>query len=342
MKKVILLTGAAGTVGRETLRELAQRVDRYDIRVLELRTPQTEKVLHPYCDGADIRWVDLTDQLAVDANVCGVDAAIHLAAIIPPLADRQPKLAERVNVDGTRHLIEALQRHAPQTFFLYASSVSVYGDRVQNPWISVNDPLRPSVGDAYAVTKIKAEKLVQHSRLAWSIFRLTGSIAPTTGIDPLFFHMPLDTCFELATTRDVGYAFAQAVEHTAGMQGRIYNLAGGPACRLTYRELLDRSFQIFGLGPLDFPPEAFADQNFHCGYFTDSDELENLLHFQRDTVDSCFAGMARNIGRWQKTLARLFRVSIKRRLLQQSEPYRAWREKDPVLAARFFRQAAEN
>ena len=340
MKKLILLTGAAGAIGSETLRELTQRTDRYDVRVLELRTPRTEKVLRPYQAKADIRWVDLTDRAALDEQVIGVAAAIHLAAIIPPLADQQPELAESVNVGGTRNLIEALQLHAPQAFLFYSSSVSVYGDRVLNPWISVNDPLKPSVGDEYAVTKVKAEGLVQQSRLAWTIFRLTGVMSPTAGMDPLFFHMPLDTCFELATTRDVGYAFVQALEHTSDVQGRIFNLAGGPACRLTYRELVERSFQISGLGPLDFPPQAFADQNFHCGYFKDSDELENLLHFQRDTTDSYFKWIEQNTGLGQKALARVFRTSVKQRLLQQSDPYHAWQEKDPELMARFFRQTS--
>jgi nucleoside-diphosphate-sugar epimerase len=210
--KTILLTGAAGSVGLEALRELVRRKDRYAIRVLEVRSPRTEKTLRPFRREVEIQWADLASEASLAVCVRNVDSVIHLAAIIPPLADRQPALAERVNVQGTQNLVEALQRRAPEAFFLYSSSVSVYGDRVQNPWIEVTDLLRPSEGDYYAVTKIKAEQIIKSSDLRWTIFRLTGIFNPRQKLDPLLFHMPLDTCIEMATTRDTGYALVEALE----------------------------------------------------------------------------------------------------------------------------------
>jgi len=137
--KTILLTGAAGSVGLEALRELVRRKERYAIRVLEVRSPRTEKALRPFRADVEIHWLDLTDRAALDSCVRNVDGVIHLAAIIPPLADRQPALAEHVNVRGTQNLIEALQQSAPEAFLLYSSSVSIYGDRVMNPWIKVSN-----------------------------------------------------------------------------------------------------------------------------------------------------------------------------------------------------------
>ena len=91
-----------------------RRKDRYTIRVLEMRNPRTEKVLRPFRDDVEICWIDLTDRASLEACVQNVDGVIHLAAIIPPLADHQPALAERVNVQGTQNLIEAIQQHAPR------------------------------------------------------------------------------------------------------------------------------------------------------------------------------------------------------------------------------------
>jgi nucleoside-diphosphate-sugar epimerase len=338
MKKIVLLTGAAGAVGLETLKELIRRKDQYTIRVVEVRNKRTERVLRPFYKDAEICWVDLTESAAVEACVKDVDRVIHLAAIIPPLADRQPALAEHVNVQGTQNLIEALQQSAPEAFLLYSSSVSVYGDRVKNPWIKVTDLLRPSEGDYYAVTKIKAEQLIQRSGLRWSIFRLTGIFNPQQKLDPLFFHMPLDTCIEMATTRDTGYALVQALEHSAELQGRTFNLGGGEKCRVIYRDLLAGCFAAAGLGSTDFPPEAFADHNFHCGYFLDSAELEQVLHFQRDSFDDYVSSYAQHVPPLQRWITPVLRPAIKRYLLRQSDPYQALRRHDRKLMQRFFRQ----
>ncbi len=338
MKKTILLTGAAGAIGLETLRELVRRKEQATIRVLEIRNKRTEKILQPFSGEVDICWGDLTDRASIEACVREVDAVIHLAAIIPPLADHRPALAERVNVQGTQNLIEAVQHHAPQAFFLYTSSVSVYGDRVENPWIRVTDPLCPSEGDYYAVTKIRAEQLVRASDLPWSLIRLTGIFSPQQKIDPLFFHMPLNTCIEMATTRDTGYALAQVVEHVPELQGRTFNLGGGAACRVVYRDLLRGCFARTGLGDLDFPADAFAEQNFHCGYFADSDELERILHFQRDSFEDYLDWYTQNLSPARKRLVTWLRRAIKQQLLQRSEPYQALRRRDAKLIQRFFRQ----
>ncbi len=338
MKTIVLLTGAAGAVGLETLKELIRHKDQYHIRVIEVRNPRTEKALRPYRKEVEICWVDLTDRAAVKACVTDVEKVIHLAAIIPPRADRQPTLAEHVNVQGTHNLIEALKQGSPEAFLLYTSSVSVYGDRVKDPWITVTDPLRPSVGDYYAVTKIKAEQLIKNSALKWSIFRLTGIFNPQQKIDPLFFHMPLETCIEMATTRDTGYALVQALEHGAELQGRTFNLGGGEKCRVIYRDLLAGCFTAAGLGNLEFPAEAFADHNFHCGYFLDSGDLEQLLHFQRDSVESYLSHYARQVSSLRRWITRALRPAIKRYLLRQSDPYRAWQRRDLKMMPRFFRR----
>ena len=88
MKKTVLLTGASGAVGLETLKELIQHKEQYAIRVLDVRNKRTEQALRPFGKDAEICWADLTDRAAVQACVTEVDQVIHLAAIIPPLADR--------------------------------------------------------------------------------------------------------------------------------------------------------------------------------------------------------------------------------------------------------------
>lgn len=342
MKQTVLVTGAAGAVGAATLAELMTHPADFNIRVLDVKTKRAEQLFKPYAHALEICWADLRVPGSFDAAVRGADAVIHLAAIIPPLADRQPALAEAVNVQGTANLIDALQRCAPEAFLLFTSSVSVYGDRVNSPWITVNDPLCPSDGDYYAITKIRAEELVKQSGLAWSIFRLTGIFSPAIGMDPLLFHMPLDTCLEFATTRDTGRALVHALDRTEQLIGRTFNLGGGECCRVIYRDFIDQNFKQSGLGALDFPHGAFAERNFHCGYFADSAELEDILHFQQDSLDSYLAWREQATPPLQRWLASGFKTFIKQQLLKQSEPYQALKERDVELMRRFFGDVKSN
>jgi UDP-glucose 4-epimerase len=56
---------------------------------------------------------DLTSAEDVQTAVVGVDAVVHLAAILPPVADELIDLTQRVNVDGTRIIVDAIKNTAP-------------------------------------------------------------------------------------------------------------------------------------------------------------------------------------------------------------------------------------
>ncbi len=332
----ILVTGGAGSVGLEVLKELQLQKKWYDVKVLERNKPAVLRKLKPFRKDFQLILGDLCDPAILARATADIDFVIHLAAIIPPLADQDPDLAERVNVGGTRKLIESVEKHSPQAFFLYTSSVSVYGDRVYNPWITVDDPLLPSDGDEYAETKIKAEKSVRKSSLKWTIFRLSAIMGPQTRMDPLFFHMPLDTSLEIASARDTGFALVESIYHQAELRGKIFNLSGGGSCRATYREFLTRAFTAKGLGSLDLPERAFAQRNFHCGNYIDSDQLEEILHFQQDSLEDYYRMLTKKSTYLEKTATLFFQAFIKLFLLTKSEPLRAIRKKNHEQINRFF------
>lgn len=330
----VLLTGASGTVGSEVLHQLIDRKD-ISLTVFDVKTPKSEKIFKPYLDKANFVFGDISNEADVISIAKNKDIVIHLAAIIPPLADEKPDLAYKVNVKGTENLVLALQVYSPDAFFMYSSSVSVYGDRVENPNIRVGDPLTPSVGDEYALTKLKCEKMLQKSSLQWTIFRL-GAIMGNHKISKLMFHMPLNTTMEICTPADTARAFVHGIEKSAELKGRIFNLGGGKQCTTSYENFLQRSFDIFGLGKLNFTPNAFATQNFHCGYYADGDDLENILHFRRDDLESYFRKVKKGVSPFLKFLATLFRFPVKKYLQAQSEPLKALKEVDKELIERFF------
>lgn len=332
-KKTILLTGASGTVGFEVLKQLLEKRC-YSICVFDKKSKLSKEKLEPFSNQIKIIYGDISTPRSLE-GIRDIDVVIHLAAIIPPLADERPELAKKVNTEGTQHLLKQLEKHSSNAFFMYSSSVSVYGDRVEHPYIKVDDPLTPSEGDTYAETKIAAEKLVRKSRLDWTVFRL-AAIMGNHKMSKLMFHQPLNTALEIATPRDTARAFVNAIEKQEQLSKRTFNLGGGERCRISYQHFLERSFAIFGLGAVDFPDHAFADKNFHCGFYEDGHDLEAIVNFRKDSLEDYFEMEAEKVSSFKKSAASILKRPIKWFLLKKSDPYRAFKTQDAKELHHYF------
>lgn len=335
----VLLTGASGTVGKELLKLLVA-IPEFRITVFDIDNRRTRRVYSGYQQRIIFVAGDIGSETDVLKIPAGMDVVIHLAALIPPLADKIPWLTQRVNVSGTRLLVSHVQRTSPDAFFIYSSSVSVYGDRMQNPYIRVSDALSVSEGDVYGQSKLDAETIVRNGSLNWTVFRL-AAIMKNHKISKLMFHMPLDTKLEICTPEDTARAFLHAIFKSALLKGRIFNLGGGESCCMTYREFLEKSFKIYGLGSFNFPKHAFAERNFHCGRMVDGDDLEHILNFRRDTFHSYFEKTKSDVNPFLRFITILFRPIIKWVLLAQSEPYKAYRTRDKLQLNHFFKLQAQ-
>ena len=331
----VLLTGGSGEVGRHLL-ELLYKDSRVSLVTFDRDISSLRRWYRQKAAGARLHFGDLSQKETLP-SLHGIDAVIHLAALIPPYADQHPDEAYRVNVEGTANLLNRLQEDSPGAFFIYSSSISVYGDRMIDPEICVGDLLKPSFGDAYALTKIQAEEVLEGSTLDWTTLRLTAVMGGLNHRPSgLLFHMPLDTSLEIISPEDAARAFHSALYQRESLRGRTYNLGGGGDCRISYRDFLDRSFVAIGLGKPNFPETAFAERNFHCGYYADGDALEAILHFRQDNLEDYLANLKASVSPLRYRLTKLVRRQILRRLLKASEPYRAWKTRDRALMYRFF------
>jgi len=320
----ILITGGSGTVGKEVLKQLLETPSEFEITAFDVKTAESRSFYRKSGKNINVVYGNISNRNDVSEVCKDKDIVIHLAAIIPPLADRLPQLARDVNVTGTKNLIECIGELSPEAFFIYSSSISVYGDRNANPFIKTSDPLKPSNRDEYARTKIEAEELIRNSRLKWTIFRLTAIM----GVDNhkpsgIMFHMPLDSHLEIATPADTGRAFVNALNHLDVLNGNIYNLSGGEKCRIDYSDFLTRSFELFGLGKPDFADNSFARKNFHCGYYADGNILNDILYFRRDTIEDYFKKVKNSISPIRKILSGILRKIIIANLQRKSEPLAA-------------------
>ena len=352
-RPTVLLTGASGSMGHEAFLELRRRGDDYATRVLLRPSKVNRKMFAPYAEESwlEIVWGDLTDSADVDRAVEGVDFVLHPAAMISPAADRNPSAAHAINVGGTRNLVDSILRQpdgAERIRLVGVGSVAQYGDRLPPvEMIRVGDPMVPSVHDYYSLTKCAAERLIVESGIRhWASLRQTFIVPPQLLglLDPILFHQPLNQRIELITSRDAGYGLVQCLETSDDFWGRIYNMSGGPSCRVVYEEFLADQFEVFGLGDYRkiFDPNWFALKNFHCGYFADSGELNQHLGHFRDTLDDCYAMVEEGLAPWMKLGARLAPARLVKALARRwAEPLQ-WIKEDntPYIEAFFGSRAA--
>jgi len=146
----ILVTGSSGVIGRAVTLDLERsghRVARFDVR--ETDGSETSRSC-----ARDVR--SLTK---VRDSARSVDGVVHLAAVSrAAAAERDPELAYAVNVEGTRHVLEALEPRDAPAWIVFASSREVYGDPDSVP-VNEEHPLRPK--GVYGRTKVAGERLVR-------------------------------------------------------------------------------------------------------------------------------------------------------------------------------------
>jgi nucleoside-diphosphate-sugar epimerase len=335
--KNILITGATGAIGVEMLRQLKEGNQLDGISVFARDSKKNRKKLAPYADSISIFWGDILDPKSLIPACKDQEVVIHLAGLIPPAFHEDDERSTHINVQGTRNVISVLEEHAPNAFLVFSSSVVVYGDRLTNPEIMVGDPLDPEQYDQYGVAKIITETDIQNSKLNWTILRLSAIMGiGNHEISGIIFHVPLDTPMEICTMRDTARALVKVPHHLDQLNKRIFNLGGGEHCRISYVDFLSRAFKSFGMGEVNFPKYTFATMNFHCGYYMDGDDLEEILHFQSDTIDSYFERFHASVPPIQRLFTRPFAGIAKWYLRTLSEPYKAYKSRNEADMIRFF------
>lgn len=97
-RKKILLTGASGTVGLEVLKQLCKIKDKYEVTVFDIKSGKTIKEFLPFKEESNIIYGNINNDNDLIKVCYDKDVVIHLAAIIPPLADDNPALSYQVFV----------------------------------------------------------------------------------------------------------------------------------------------------------------------------------------------------------------------------------------------------
>ena len=295
-KTRVFLTGASGSMGGEAFKELRRRKDTYDTVILLRPSQKNRQAFARYKgeDGLTIIWGDLCSYEDVLKAVTGADAVLHPAALIAPEADHNPPLCRSINCGSIANIIEAIRQQpngGDNVRLVNIGSVAEYGDRLPPVhMVKVGDPLKPSVGDFYATTKMAAETAVIESGLKyWASMRQTYIAIPDalSLMDPIMFHQPVNTHIELITSEDAGYGLVQTLDAPEEFWGRVYNMGGGPSCRVVFLDYMQHMMGLFGLGDVTKIMDLnwFALRNFHCCWYEDSWVLNKYLGHWRHTLE---------------------------------------------------------
>lgn len=158
----VLVTGATGFIGGHLIPALQARG--HTVHTLSRRLPQypVPDAFHHSCDITD------SESLRRIVQSQSWHAVIHLASLISYTSADATAL-QQVNVTATKMLVELLEKHCPQTRFIFCSSVAAVGSNKNftDPPLHEDatwDKTAESVG--YLRTKRRAEELVRAAAAA--------------------------------------------------------------------------------------------------------------------------------------------------------------------------------
>src|SRR5262245_54473863 len=225
----VLVTGASGFIGQALIARLAARG--HEVRALARHAEGLAARPHvePFKG-------DLLDSDSLDRAAQGMDAIVHLACATGVANERQVR---RVNVDGTRALLDAAQKHNVRRF-VFVSTISATRERM----------------GPYGRTKKEGEAMVEHAGLDWVTVRpsLVYGAAPIGLFATLAAYLrslpvvPVIGSGELELdpihVDDVCEVLVQCVTRS-DVVGKTYDLLGPD--RVTFNEFLQRLSRELGI-----------------------------------------------------------------------------------------------
>ncbi|MFW9930177.1 MAG: NAD-dependent epimerase/dehydratase family protein [Candidatus Thorarchaeota archaeon] len=228
----VLVTGGAGFIGTKLVPMLLS--EGYSVRVIDNLMYGGFGLLGNLID-KKFEFIngDITNENLMRKILQDTDYVIHLAALVGyPACDRDPELAEKVNVKGTQMLTKCL---TPEQKLIYSSTGSVYGE-VKNELCTEETPTNAL--SIYGETKLKAEQLtLEHDASVVYRFATAFGLSPRLRLDLLINNFVYQAVknkqlivYQKSFKRtfihihDIARSFVFALKNHEKMAGQVYNV----------------------------------------------------------------------------------------------------------------------
>jgi len=226
----VLVTGGTGFVGSHVVHALRARET--PVRALVRNSARATRLA---AWGVELAVGDVTDPASLRAACEGVDAVVHLVAIIRG----RPADFERVMAQGTRNVVAAAQEAGARRFVLASA-------------LGVDERTKDAV--PYFAAKWEMEQAVQESGLEHVIYKPSFVFGRDGGVLPTFIRLarfaPVTPIIGPGTLRlqpiwieDIAEYYALAVTEQAATN-RTFELGGPDA--VTWNEFWERLKRVLG------------------------------------------------------------------------------------------------
>jgi len=201
----VLVTGGRGFVGLAT----AKLLQRAGYRVVSLDRSAV-------ASGNEA----VREEVECDIRDCGrlreifeaetIQGIIHLAAVLPTAAQREPQLATEVNVLGSINLLEMARQYGVPRF-VFGSSLSVYGTWPEEKVVSEMDRAAPE--DVYGAAKVYVERLGEAYRQKYGLgfvsLRIGRVVGPGAQSATSAWRSEIFECIRAGGSTDIAIPYAE-------------------------------------------------------------------------------------------------------------------------------------
>jgi UDP-glucose 4-epimerase len=242
--KNVLVTGGAGFIGSNLVPLLIQKG--YHVTVFDNLTTGKLENLSKSQGETTFRFVkgDIRNPQDLNNTLLGIDAVVHLAALIDVTASVQnPELNNAVNVAGTLNVLQQSTKQGVKKL-VFASSTAVYGDVKTLPVTETTSlhPLSPyaaskAAGEAYCQAFHRCYGIEAVSLRFFNVYGPKNENSPYSGVITKFLRKAKDgkaltvegdgeQTRDFIHVSDIAQALALALE-AKDVGGEVFNVCTG-------------------------------------------------------------------------------------------------------------------